>query len=236
MNLIHYTSTVSDENMSFRYGTSAEVMRNRARFLETHNVHLKECVAMSSHHGDTCMFVGPADQGRGMSRQDSIHADSLVTNKPGVILFLLTADCLPITLHDTEHRVIGLSHISRHNATKNLMKQTLKFLKKRFNTQPENVIIKIGPSIKKESYIKSSVILKNLEPSWQPFTKTIDSSTSLDLLSFTLHQLQQSGVQKNNIMSSKIDTVTSLDYFSHYRTIKTGMPEGRFATICGMGT
>src|SRR6266700_3875888 len=55
---------------------------------------------------------GPADRGSGaFSLDDAIDgADALVTASPGVMLAILTADCVPIVLHDPVAGVLACVH------------------------------------------------------------------------------------------------------------------------------
>lgn len=47
-------------------------------------------------------------------------------------------------------------------------------------------------------------------------------------------QLLDMKVKETNIYTSSIDTFKSPEYFSHYRSVRTGEDEGRFATVVGM--
>jgi YfiH family protein len=41
---------------------------------------------------------------------DEPRADTAITDQPGVVLAVLTADCLPVFLADTAGRVVGVAH------------------------------------------------------------------------------------------------------------------------------
>lgn len=89
-----------------------------------------------------------------------------------------------------------------------------------------------GPAIHKTSYKKPDPEQKN-DPSWIPFLSRNDKDGlySIDLIGYTVHQLTQSGIPKENITIHSEDTVTSSAYFSHYQSVTEKLPEKRFATI-----
>src|SRR3989344_9484294 len=105
MGLIVATSTVADGNMSLKWGEEREVVKNREKFLGGIRLKLEDCVAMSLVHGTKVMRVGKDDRGK------MVEVDGLVTSEPGVGLFMVTADCLPLVLFDKKRQVVGLAHL-----------------------------------------------------------------------------------------------------------------------------
>ena len=108
-------------------------------------------------------------------------------------------------------------------------------MQKEFHTDPADLIVGIGPSIHKESYIFPSPTIQENNPNWQPYlTHLPDNQTSIDLTDYNRDQLINAGVPKSNIEISLVDTNKDPNFFSHYRSKRTNEPEGRFMTVISM--
>ena len=176
---------------------------------------------VSSDH--TCTKIG-----------DTIKTEALITNDSAVTLFLLTADCLPVTLYDPEHKVVALAHLGWKPTGLNLLPKLLQQMHEAFSTNPAATYVWIGPSISKHSYVQQEVAQIN-DPAWQPYiTPAKCGGHHIDLQTYNIDQLLHMGVSNKKISLSKIDTATDLRYFSHYRAIHDKEREGRFATIVSL--
>lgn len=227
-------SAKADGNMSFVWGDKKEVLKNRKKFLKKNSVRLNDCVAMSLLHGTGIKRVTSPLQNHNILTPIGIKADCLVTTEKGIFIFMLTADCLPVIFYDPKQQILALAHISRKNTGQLFTQKIIQRLKSKFNCQPANLIISIGPGIHKESYLKNKVPEQQI-PAWKNhLSLKSDSRVAIDLLGYNKQQMTKAGVQLKNIYVSNIDTVKSKKFFSHYRSQKTGEPEGRFATVVGM--
>jgi polyphenol oxidase len=233
--ITYLTSTKQDGNFSFKHGSEAQVIQHRSQFLEKHQQTLRSCVVMKTLNHDLIQTVGSAEKGRGAySLADVVEADALVTTEPGLLLFLLTADCLPLTVYDAVHQVIGLAHLSRESSKKHLARKVVQKLIDDYGSQPEQLYAIFGPAIQKVSYILEKE-LTTLGDEWSPFITTVSATqVSVDLDGFNLEQLTQAGLTQDHIMLSPFDTYSDSSYFSHYRAVRSGEEEGRFATTVGL--
>ena len=227
--LIYETSTIKDGNLSFTYGERNEILENRKKFLSKFNLRLEDTVVMSLHHGENIEIVDERNRGK-----DSSPADTLVTQEPSLVLFLLTADCLPIVYYDPDNKVVALGHLGWRGTEAKLSQKVVRFLHEEFGSNPSELIISIGPGIHKESYRFDSPDQKKV-PGWEPYlTDSPDGNIAVDIVGYNLKQLVESGVPKRNISVSNVDTCQSQDFFSYYRAKRTGEKEGRFATIVAL--
>ena len=90
-------------NLSLSVGDHpASVLENRRRLAASFGASPEDFVFARQVHGAGVRVVGAADTGSGaFGLDDAIaDADALVTATPGVVLAILTADCVPIVLHD----------------------------------------------------------------------------------------------------------------------------------------
>lgn len=218
--------------MDFRFNAPEEVTRNRTNFLQTLGINYEDHIAMRCTHEDTIMVVDRTHQGIGARTQgDQPVADVLITQEKSLALLLLTADCQAVSFYDPNTNTIALAHISRATLILQLPQKTVHFLEDQFGADPKNLLVHIGPSIRKESY-RFPLPLENESPLLLPFTTKEDRVASIDLIEANLHQLTATGVMRENISIAPEDTARTEKYFSHYRAVHTNTPdEARMATV-----
>lgn len=229
-------SDISDGNMSFRYGDAEEVIKNRRNFLKKKDLSLEDCVVMQVEHGDRIAVVDNSDRGKGaLVGTDGFTVDALITKEKGIVLFLLTADCLPVAYFDPNKKVIGLAHLGWKSTEKDLASKVIDRMKEEFGTNPKDLVVLIGPGIRKDSYIFHNPAQKS-SPEWRPFLEDNSSGdTKIDLVGYNKSRLLKAGVLQANIFSDdRYDTANHHMFYSHYRSARTREPEGRFATIIGL--
>ncbi len=59
------------------------------------------------------------------------EADAAITTQPGRVLAILTADCLPVVLADTEGRVLGVAHAGWRGLAGGVLEATLQAMRER---------------------------------------------------------------------------------------------------------
>jgi len=233
--VIHGTSTKEDGNMAFRYGEQEEVEENRRRFLEMRGGVLENCVVMVGEHEEKITIVHEADRGRGATNgNESIVTEALITNDREVILFLTTGDCLPVAFYDPVQGVVAIAHLGWKPTDRELARKVVEEMGTAFGSKPEDIQVNIGPCIHKESYVQPTLAQED-DPRWQPHVEKLDTEEfAIDLIGFNVAALIAAGVLAENIDVSDVDTASSENHFSHYRSKKTDEPDGRIATIMGL--
>lgn len=234
-NILFVTSTITDGNMSFRFGDNIEVVENRRRFLEENGGDYADCVPMLCNHGSTITSVnrgnsaaclGPATQAR------MLETEVLLTNEKGLVLMLLTADCIPAAFYDPTNQAIALAHLNRHTIAFDLGQQTVLRMQKKFDTNPAELTVYFGPHIKKESYCYALPFKDQPPAQLASYITKKDDHAFIDLTEAFIARLEDMGVLRDHVVRSSIDTGTDDQYFSHYRSKHdSNHPEGRLASI-----
>jgi len=80
------------------------------------------------------------------------EVDALATSVPRLPLVVRVADCGPIFFYDPTQRVIAVAHSGRRGTEGNILQATLDCLRETYDTQPENVIVQLGPCIRPPHY------------------------------------------------------------------------------------
>lgn len=238
--IFHMVSDTTDGNLSFFFNGQAadsnKVANNRENFFKKIGVDIAKTVGIWVE-GEDRVLVADRDVA-GISMIDKEHAlrcDALVTNQKNLYLFLLIADCLPVILYDPKNVALGIVHVGWRGADLEIVKKTLKLMKKEYATDPAHVIVGFGPAARKNSFVKTNPSQKN-DPRWQDFLeKTDDENFKVDVVGFCKSQLLDSGVLSQNIYDCDIDTITDINFFSHYRQNNQPHPQqGRFACVVGL--
>lgn len=82
---------------------------------------------------------------------DPPKADAMVTDRPGLVLGILTADCAPVLLADPRARVIGAAHAGWRGALGGVLDATVAAMVA-LGARPDSILAAIGPCIGHRSY------------------------------------------------------------------------------------
>lgn len=75
------------------------------------------------------------------------EGDALITNLSNVPLLIFTADCVPIAIIDKKNKAIALAHAGWRGTYDAIAKKTIEKMIENYNTNPEDLVCVIGPSI-----------------------------------------------------------------------------------------
>jgi YfiH family protein len=199
-------------NLSLSVGDDpAAVLENRRRLAAGFGARPADFVFAGQVHGSGVRVVGQADRGRGaFSLDDVIPAmDALVTSSPGVVLAILTADCVPIVLHDPVAGVLACVHagwrgtVARVSAAAVAAMRTL-------GSRPADVIAGIGPAIPAARYQVGPDVYEAVTQAFgpAPFIQpdAVPDRWRLDLWSANRFALTEAGVPAARIHTTDIPT------------------------------
>jgi len=114
------------------------------RFRASEALGAKELLSMYQVHGIEVVTVTEP-----WKKEDMPKADAMVTNRPGIVLGILTADCVPVLFADEKAKVIGAAHAGWKGAIGNIMQETIKAMQA---LGAKDIIACIGPCIGQQSY------------------------------------------------------------------------------------
>jgi YfiH family protein len=102
-------------------------------------------VSLRQIHSDLIHVVRSAEQAR-------LTGDGLITNVPGIVLAVMTADCLPVLLVDRKNKAVGAFHAGWRGTVKRIAEKGLGIMRHEFGTGPRDVFAAIGPGIQQCCY------------------------------------------------------------------------------------
>ncbi|MCQ4160704.1 peptidoglycan editing factor PgeF [Roseomonas sp. GC11] len=79
------------------------------------------------------------------------EADALVTNRPGLALGIVTADCAPVLFADAAAGVVGAAHAGWRGAVAGVLEETLKAMEA-LGASRAGIAAVVGPCIRQDSY------------------------------------------------------------------------------------
>jgi YfiH family protein len=76
-----------------------------------------------------------------------LEGDALMTNVPGLLLVIRTADCLPVLLVDEENRAVAAVHCGWRGTEKRILEKAIKAMVEAHGSKPEGMLAALGPCI-----------------------------------------------------------------------------------------
>ena len=156
------------------------------------------------------------------------HADAMVTDRPGLVLGILTADCAPVLFADSEASVIGAAHAGWKGALSGVTDATIDAMKK-LGAKRDRIAAAIGPCIARASYEVDAGFLARFtgaDPANERFFaagKRVGHH-QFDLEAYVAHRLASAGITR--VVALGLDTYSQTDrYFSFRRATHAGDPD-----------
>ncbi|MFO0752587.1 MAG: peptidoglycan editing factor PgeF [Thermodesulfovibrionales bacterium] len=75
-------------------------------------------------------------------------ADAVVTNRAGILVGVQVADCVPLLLYDRKRHAVGAVHAGWRGTGAGILKNTVAVMAERFRSDPSDILVAVGPSIK----------------------------------------------------------------------------------------
>jgi hypothetical protein len=231
---------VEDGNMSFKYGEHEKVLANRIGFLKQLGVPIDSFTPMGVGQEDAIAIVELHNKGRG-SRAfgEAIPAEALITDHPEIVLGLCNADCPGAVVYDPEKKVLALAHLGWKPSVNSIARRTIEKMTQEAGSNPEHLIVWIGPGIKQGSYFVEQLAREQDCLLWRKFIKPVvtedgERGYRIDLPGYNADQFKKAGVLPGNVTIDSIDTFLDKGYFSHRASSVNGRPVGRAATVAGL--
>jgi purine-nucleoside/S-methyl-5'-thioadenosine phosphorylase / adenosine deaminase len=132
----------------------ALVAENRRRFLRGVCGDEVGCslVGVRQVHSGTVRVVREGDgarEGRLETAEGKavLEGDGLVTDVPGVLLAVGTADCVPVLVVDVEKRVVGAFHAGWRGTVAGIVEKGVATMMAEYGSRAEDLVAAVGPSI-----------------------------------------------------------------------------------------
>jgi polyphenol oxidase len=218
------------------------VLENRRRLAAAFGADPADFVFARQVHGAGVRVVGAGDRGSGaFSVDDAIDgADALVTSSPGVVLAILTADCVPVVLHDPQAGVLACVHAGWRGTVAGVTAAAVTAMAD-LGARPAAIVAGIGPAVAADRYQVGPDVHQAVTGAFGPAATSFirpDAAPSrwlLDLWAANRYALRESGVPDAQIHTTNLPTgpVNPTDPTStgHFFSDRAARPCGRLALV-----
>jgi polyphenol oxidase len=238
-------------NLGFmEWDTRKNVLENRHLFQSALGAGDLPIIPLKQIHSDVIHLVSQAPS-------DTCKGDASTANRPGLLLGIQTADCVPILLVDPKKRAVAAIHAGWRGTLARITQKAVGRMQLEFGSKPADLLAAIGPSIGPCCYeVAADFVIKftaqfadatdyfdeprsgeepnplqwlNMSPpGHQPPPKNVH----LDLRKANRSQLLAAGLRAKNIFSSDLCTACHTNLlFSHRRE---SVLSGRLMAVIGI--
>ena len=164
-------------------------------------------------------------------------ADAVVTNRPGILLGILTADCAPVLFADREAGVIAAAHAGWKGALAGVTDATIAAMEQ-LGADRRRIAAAIGPCIARASYeVDHAFEQRFLAADGENdrfFAEGPRGRPHFDLESYVLHRLARAGLTRIEALGA--DTYAAETRFYSYRrsTHRAEPSYGRQISLIGL--
>ncbi len=166
-------------------------------------------------------------------------ADALVTDRPGLLLGIVTADCAPVLLADAEAGVIGAAHAGWRGATAGVTDQAVAAMIS-LGAKVERIAAAVGPCIARASYEVDRDFAERMLAEDQDNDRFLADGPAgkphFDLESYVVARLAAAGVRRVEAMG--LDTYALEERYYSYRraTHRIEPTYGRQLSLIGLAS
>lgn len=225
---------LAGNNMSITQGDNPDlVVSNRSSAANAMGGYdIKDLVVFRQTHSTTVVTLTERPD-----RTVAIEADAMVTNRPDLLLGILTADCAPVLLADPEAGVIGAAHAGWKGAAGGILYATVMGMVA-LGADPARIRAAIGPTISAGNY--------EIGPDTAAQITALDSSAASHVTipsGKTREHFDIPGLLAEQLFGAGVGLVSNLDictyanpakYFSHRYATHHGINTGRQISVIGL--
>jgi YfiH family protein len=150
------------------------------------------------------------------------EGDALLENRPGGVVAVKTADCIPILLVDGGSRAVAAVHAGWRGTAACIARDAVAAMARHFGTRAEDLHAAIGPGIGKCCYEVGAEVAARFGGQGRGY---------IDLAAANVRQLKEAGVTRDRIHASNLCTMCLGEFHSFRRD---GAAAGRMYSFAGI--
>jgi len=222
----------------FNEDAAENILENRRRFLKLFAGEWALAGCWQVHGSDVRMVKNridakPAEDAHG----DTVYCDAIVSDAPGVMAGVKTADCVPIMIGDPKTGAFAAVHAGWRGTVAAVAVKALSQMMSNYNSKPEDVVVAIGPAAGACCYEVGSEVIAAFDGfanSAELFKATREAHACVDLIRANRTQLIGAGVNDEHIYNAPLCTMCRTDLFFSYRREKNVYGKvGRLMSVIG---
>lgn len=208
-------------NFSRKYVIEEEINREIKEIEKDFNIEIKSLKYMKQVHDKNIMIVN----------EDNIDIDcyegydGMLTNLKGIALSTISADCQSIFLYDNKKKVIGNVHSGWKGTLKRILREAISKMEEVYDSNKEDIIVCINPSIHKCCFEVEQDVIDMFNNEFKDIDKYIEVGNIvngiqkyyIDTIGINLKELDELGINKDNIFVSEDCTKCNSNIYHSYR-------------------
>lgn len=195
------------------------VIANRSRFYDILHIQPEQVAQAELVHGNRVAIV---DEHTPRGTFEKLSAtDGLVTNVPGIALFIPVADCAAISFYDPKAHVVAMIHSGWKGTVAGIIPETVKKMCQ-LGSNPVDVLVGISPVLEKCCYEVRADLVDAVTQAFPQqaasfFTQREDDiHYQFDFLGLLRWQLEAAGILSTHIETSGMCTACNVrEFYSH---------------------
>lgn len=207
------------------------VAENRRRLVRavSGDGELMRLVTVRQVHSGVVRVVGPGDgalEGRLETPEGKavLEGDGLVTDMPGVLIAVGTADCAPVLVVDKEKRAVGAFHAGWRGTVARIVERGIETMRLEYGSRAEDLVAAVGPRVGACCYAVGDEVREQFVAEFGYGRELFHESGGelfVDLWEANRRQLVDAGVTAERIVTVGECTACARDaagerrYFSH---------------------
>ena len=186
-----------------------DIMKNLEIVSSKINTKFEKIVLLNQVHSNRFYYISKNSN----LSNNKFEGDALITDKKNLPIAVLTADCVPILIHDEKKNMIAAIHAGWKGAYKDIVKKVVKFMVKK-GCSPKNITAAIGPCISRNNYeVKEDFKKKFIKKDRKNiiFFKITKNKNYFNLNKYIHFQLESLNIKKVDIINK--DTFNAKNNF-----------------------
>ncbi len=163
------------------------------------------------------------------------EADGIMTNRPGQLLSIQTADCIPVLVADPIRRAVAAFHAGWRGTVERIVELGVQQVVREFGSDPQQMIAAIGPGIGSCCYAVGGEVEARFEDGFSyagELFHTRNDALYLNLIEANRRQLLTAGLAPGAISMVGGCTSCQPDLFFSHRA--SGGHAGRMMAVAGI--
>lgn len=162
------------------------------------------------------------------------EADGLVSAEPGILLGIVTADCVPVLIAAPEKKIAAALHAGWRGTLQGIARRAVEVLNAQWRISPVELYVSLGPAIGGCCYEVGPEVGEAIVSQWRIQSgsawRPVGAKGFLDLREVNLLQIAEAGVPKTHIAITGPCTFCDLRFASYRRE---GVSAGRQLSVIG---
>lgn len=143
--------------------------------------------------------------------------DAVVSNQPGVVVGIRTADCVPVLIADTRTHSIASIHAGWRGSAAGIAIRAVDAMVNQYGSRPQDLVAAVGPSIGVCCYQVGEEVARQFGR-WLPELGHAEGRKNLNLAA--MNELQLRGVGVQNVWTAGVCTYCESEHYFSFRREK----------------